>query len=122
MSPNFPGDPEFMEIVPERGRILSSAVVRELPSGRAPIAVMYQDAGEGSVRVRLRPNEPWRIHSYRIEGEFILWNHGGQDYRWDRIRQSELPDWWSDFRARVWARMDRERDPHQGTDGTNKPW
>jgi len=109
MSPNFPGDPEFMEVVPGLGRVLCSTVVPEFPAKRAPIAVMYEDAGAGAVRVRIRPQEAWQIHHYRLEDDFIVWNHGGADYRWDKIEESDLPDWWPEFRARAWSRMDRRR-------------
>lgn len=107
-SPRFPDKEEYMEIVPEVGRILASAVVPELKSGIAAIALEYRDKSEGEVLIRYRPNHDWNTHKYTYHGDFMMWTYGDNDAQtWKIIRAQDMPHWWEEFKERAWELMER---------------
>ena len=106
----FPGHAEYMEIMPEKGMILCPALVHIDPPKYLPLAMSYVDAGEGHVRTRLRPDEPWREHRYRIEGDVILWDHqeGIREWPWNRMAEEEWPEWYPEFRDNAVTRFEEK--------------
>ncbi len=106
-SPRFPDKEEYMEIVPEVGRILASAVVPEFKSGIAPIALEYIDTCEGEVLMRLRPNNGWNSHKYIYRENSMIWTSSEVAAQsWWIIRAQDMQEWWEDFKERAWEQMD----------------
>lgn len=99
-----------MEIISDRKRVLVSGVAPSWRDGRLPIAAFYEDLAPGKIQLRFYPSKPWKIHRYRFEGEQVIWNHGGKDFRWDRISEAELPAWWDLFREKAMIRLDRHEE------------
>lgn len=122
-SPTFPDQSEFMEILPDVGRIVCSAVIDTDPIRNVPIAMKYRESGPGIIKTQLRPDSQWEDHTYRIEGDLAIWSHSvSKDETWISIRCDELPSWFTEMKRRALIRMDEcedlvalEQDPGEET-------
>lgn len=102
----FPEHLEYMEVFPERGRIVIACVMNADPVRYAPMAMSYVDVREGLIRTQLRPDSPWKDDFYRIEGDSIFWNHDGQrEWPWLAIPREQLPAWFDSFQEKAHSRM-----------------
>ena len=96
-----------MEILPDVGRIVCSALIAIDPIRNVPIAMAYRESGPGKIETQLRPDCQWEDNSYRIEGDVAIWNHSGsEDWPWIAIPCEQLPSWFPDMKRRSLIRMD----------------
>jgi hypothetical protein len=109
-SPNFPDHSEFMEILPEAGRIVCSTVLSIDPIRNAPIAMAYRECAPGQLETQFRPDSQWTDNTYRLEGDVAIWNHaGGKEWPWVAISCDQLPPWFLELRQKALKRMDERQ-------------
>jgi hypothetical protein len=107
---SFPDHSEFMEILPDVGRIVCSAVISIDPLRRVPIAMAYRECGAGQVKTQLRPDSQWTDNTCRLEGDVAIWNHaGGKEWPWIAIPCDQLPPWFLELRQKALKRMDERQ-------------
>jgi hypothetical protein len=76
-SPTYPDHSEYMEIIPDVGRIVCSAVICTDRIKNVPMAMAYSESVTGKIKTQLRPDCQWVDNTYRIEGNVAIWNHSG---------------------------------------------
>ena len=109
-SPNYPDHSEYMEILPDVGRIVFSAVIGTDPIRNVPIAMAYRESGPGKIKTQLRPDCQWIDNTYQIDGNVVIWNHSGsKDWPWILIPCDQLPSWFSELKRRALIRMDERQ-------------
>jgi hypothetical protein len=105
-SPSLPEHLEYMEIFPDRGRIVIACAMGGDPVRFAPMYMSYVDVRDGVIRTQLRPDSPWKDNFYRIEGDLIYWNQDGQpECPWRAISREKLPTWFGSFQEKAHSRM-----------------
>lgn len=105
-SPHHPGEPEYMEVLPDLGEIVSAAVIQDDPIRYIPIAVDYEVFEPGSIKTRLTPDSSWQQTTYRVEENTFYWTHAGREWLWKQITKDELPEWFPDFATKALRRME----------------
>lgn len=99
-----------MEILPDVGRIVCSAVLSTEPMRNVPVAMAYRECEHGHVQTQLRPDSQWTDNTYRIEGDIAIWNHaGGKEWPWIAISCDRLPSWFSELQHKAQQRMDERQ-------------
>jgi hypothetical protein len=118
VSPDHPVVPEYMEVLPDLGRMVSAAVIQDDPIRYLPIAVDYEVFGSGSIKTRLSPDSSWHHTTIRIEENTFYWTHAGREWPWEQITKDELPEWFPDFSTKALRRMEeRATKAQQASDG-----
>ncbi len=106
-SPTYPDHSEFMEILPDVGRIICSTVICFDTIKNWPMAMAYLECGPGHIKTQLKPGDDWVDHKYRFEDDVMIWNHaGGADWPWISIPCDELPSWFAELKRKALIRMD----------------
>jgi len=96
-----------MEILPDVGRIVCSAVIDVEPVRNVPMAMVYQESGPGQIKTQLRPDSQWIDNTYRIDGDVAIWNHSGsKDWPWVSLHCDDLPSWFAELKRKALVRMD----------------
>ena len=110
-----------MEIFPDVGRIVCSAVISIDPIRTVPMAMAYRERGPGKLKTQLGPGSQWTDNTYRFEGDVAIWTHaGGKEWSWIAIPCNQLPNWFLEFQEKAQKRMDEREATASGTKETQQ--
>ncbi len=104
----FPPYDDFMLIDEQRRRIIVFAILKDNPLWRCPIRYWYQSHSTTSIAVRLKSSEPWKAHSFLLEGDQLSWTVGDATQAWRRVSWADRPEWLDELFAKAYAKMDAE--------------
>ena len=100
-----------MEILPDVGRIVCSAVISIDPLWNVPMAMAYRESGPGKINTQLRPDYEWIDNTYRIDGDMAIWNHSGsKDWPWFAVPCDQFPSWFAELKQKALIRMDEREE------------
>lgn len=107
-SPGVSGQFDYMLIDPEKKRCVVSVLVRTNPLKRGAMPIWYKEGPRNVFSTKNNPLDRWHDHLYRLECDTIYWRwlSKGIEHAWNRVSQTEVPEWFSERVQRVYARMD----------------
>jgi hypothetical protein len=105
-SSQFPEVNNLMRIDELRGRIILFVPVQADPVLRTSSAIWFRRESPNSIAARLWGDKRWRLHTFEIQEDQIVWPVAGQNQVWRRVPLDQYPDWLESSVAKAYARMD----------------
>jgi len=120
--PEFPKYAEYIEILPEVGRIicahvagctpgLSTSPLRYVEEG-SPIEyfampLSYVEVEDGLIRTQIYPWNKGTDHRYLIKENVLYWDDK-MDAPWESLSADQFPSWYQAFKEQTQAWMDKK--------------
>jgi hypothetical protein len=94
-SPNFPRHQNYLHFDVTRLRAIAFIVGKIHPVAYMALRTWYRAETPFQIATRLSPNDPWRIHEYRIQGDTCVWVWitGQTEQVWTRVKPGDHPEW-----------------------------